>query len=249
MTDTTQARTTSTGTPAASSSSSSSSSPSSPACRRCSSAPRRAARPEADEVVELLLVDVAVGRWMPGDEIDVSVAAAEHEVSESVVRLALHDLRRAGLVSTNPFTGGSVVVWHRRHNEVLMRRLVGVTAVVAGRRPSLEDLPEPAPASPAVAHRGLVLPPDLAQLLDLVRLVTLTLPPASRRQVLAEIVTPLSALGSTTAMRVHGVVPAISADVRGVIVDLIEVAAHYGEWDEVPVLMADYAVALGADER
>jgi hypothetical protein len=62
-------------------------------------------------------------------------------------------------------------------------------------------------------------------------------------------VRPLSVLGTTTAMRVHGVVPAISGDVRAVIVDLIEVAAHYGEWDDVPVLVADYAVALGADER
>jgi DNA-binding GntR family transcriptional regulator len=221
----------------------------SPCCRRCSSAPRAGTLPSADEVVELLLADVAVGRWMPGDEIDVPTAAAEHEVPEATVRLALHDLRRAGLTSTNPFTGGSVVVWHRRHNEVLMRRLVGVVTVIAGRRPSLADLPEPAPASSAVARRGLVLPPDLAHLLDLVRLFVLVLPEASRRQVVAEVVMPLAVLGTTTAMRVHGVVPAISDDVRAVIVDLVEVAAHYGEWDDVPVLVADYAVALGADER
>lgn len=221
---------------------------SSSCCRRCSSAPLPGTLASTDEVAELLLVDVAVGRWMPGDEIDVSAAAAEHEVPEAVVRLALHDLRRAGLTSTNPFTGGAVVVWHRRHNEVLMRRLVGVVAVVAGRRPSMEDLPEPARASSAVARRGLVLPADLAHLLDLVRLLVLALPEASRRQVLTEIVTPLSVLGTTTAMRIHGVVPAISDDVRGVIVDLVEAAAHYGEWDDVPVLVADYAVALGADE-
>jgi hypothetical protein len=218
-------------------------------CLGCSSASRPGTPRSADEIAELLLVDVAVGRWMPGDEIDVEVAAAEHGVAGSSVRLALHDLRRAGLTSTNPFTGGSLVVWHRRHNEVLMRRLVGVVAVIAGRRPSLEDLPEPGPASSAVAHRGLVLPPDLAHLLDLVGLFASTLPEASRRQVLTEVVRPLSVLGTTTAMRVHGVVPAISGDVRAVIVDLIEVAAHYGEWDDVPVLVADYAVALGADER
>jgi DNA-binding GntR family transcriptional regulator len=220
-----------------------------PRCRRCASSDRVDLLRPVDEVVEMLLADVAVGRWVPGDEVDVRSASVEHGVDESVVRLALHDLRRAGLVSTNPFTGGAVVVWHRRHNEVLLRRLVGVVSVVAARRPSLHDLPEPGPAISARARHGLVLPPDLAHLLDLVRLLVLTLPEASRRQVLAEIVTPLSVLGTTTAMRVHGIVPAISDDVRGVIVDLVEVAAHYGEWDDVPVLVADYAVALGADER
>jgi DNA-binding GntR family transcriptional regulator len=203
----------------------------------------------AADAAELVLVDVATGRWLPGDEVDPLVVAREHGLAPHVVLAALGDLRRLGLLARSPFTGASVVVWHRRANEVLMRRLALALADVADLAPVLGELPEPAPTGPCVAARhGFELPADVAHLLDLARTMLAALPSGEGSRVVADVVRPLSVLATRTAMRVHGVEPALPEQVRGEIVDLVEAAAHYGEWSSVPGLVADYSVAFGADE-
>ena len=41
---------------------------------------------------------------------------------------------------------------------------------------------------------------------------------------------------------------ALGETVRGAIVDLMEAAAHYGDWTQLPGLASDYVTALGVDE-
>jgi len=200
----------------------------------------------------LLLVDIATGRYRAGDEIDALVAAREHGLRPADVRIALYDLRRAGLVTGVPFSGTRVVVWHRRSAEELMRRLVQVISRVAEAAPVLEALPEPGvgrlPGSALLRRHGLELPADVEHLLDLARTMVDVLEADERARVRDEVLLPLTVLCTTTAMRVHGLVPALPEGIRGAIVDLVEAAAHYGDWADVPGLVSDYAVALGADE-
>ncbi|MBD8728323.1 hypothetical protein [Frigoribacterium sp. CFBP 13707] len=221
--------------------------PAQPHRTRDSHAPRPAVDPAG-----LMLVDIATGRYLPGDEIDAQVVAREHGLRPVDVRIALYDLRRAGLVTGVPFSGTRVVVWHRRTNEALMRRLGRVLAGVAAASPVLEALPEPAetrlPAADLLVRHGLALPADVEHFLDLARTMVDTLPADERVRVHSELLLPLTVLSTTTALHVHGVVPALPEGVRGAIVDLVEAAAHYGDWADVPGLVADYTVALGADE-
>lgn len=149
-----------------------------------------------------MLVDIATGRYLPGDEIDAQVVAREHGLRPVDVRIALYDLRRAGLVTGVPFSGTRVVVWHRRTNEALMRRLGRVLAGVAAASPVLEALPEPAetrlPAAALLVRHGLALPADVEHFLDLARTMVDTLPADERVRVHSELLLPLTVLSTTT---------------------------------------------------
>ena len=94
----------------------------------------------------------------------------------------------------------------------------------------------------------LELEPDVAHFLDLARSIVQVLSPSARQHVLDDVLLPLEILCSTSAVVAHGMTPALGATVRGAIVDLMEVAAHYGDWAQVPALAADYVTALGLDE-
>jgi len=200
------------------------------------------------DAAELLLVDIAAGRYAPGDTLDVETIVREHAVTIGDVHLALYELRRMKVVVRAPFSNASIVVWHRRFNEVLLGDLVRMVAVAATRTPSLEAVDEPPRRLPAGAAHGLGLPADVAHFLDLCRSIVQALSPAARQHVLDDVLLPLEILCSTTAVVTHGMAPALGPTVRGAIVDLMEVAAHYGRWDEVPALASDYVTALAVDE-
>lgn len=212
---------------------------------RTSTAP---SRPVTHDTAELLLVDVARGRRAPGDTLDPASIAQEHGVTLGEVHLALYELRRMKVVVRAPFSGAHVVVWHRRFNEVLLGDLVRMIAVAATKATSFEALPEPALRRPACAAHGLSLPADVAHFLDLARAIVQVLSPAARQHVEDDLLLPLEMLCTSTALDVHDMRPALGEDVRGAIVDLMEAAAHYGEWDRLPVLATDYVTALGVDE-
>lgn len=200
------------------------------------------------DAAELVLVDIARGRYAPGDTLDLATIVREHGVTPGDVQLAFYELRRMRVVVRAPFSHAHVVVWHRRFNEVLLDDLVRMIAVAATRAPSFEQLDEPAHRVPACVAHGLELEPDVAHFLDLARSIVQVLSPSARQHVLDDVLLPLEILCSTSAVVAHGMTPALGATVRGAIVDLIEVAAHYGDWAQVPVLAADYVTALGLDE-
>lgn len=208
----------------------------------------RPPRPTTHDTAELLLVDVATGRYSPGDTLDPATIMREHGVTLGEVHLALYELRRMKVVIRAPFSGASVVVWHRRFNEVLLGDLVRMIAVAASMATSLEEVPEPSLRRPACTAHGLALPADVAHFLDLARTIVQVLSPSARQHVHDDLLLPLEILCSTRAVAVHRIEPALGETVRGAIVDLMEAAAHFGDWAQLPGLAADYVTALGVDE-
>lgn len=208
----------------------------------------RPLRATTHDTAELLLVDLATARYAPGDSLDVDTIVREHRVTPGEVHLALFELRRMKVVVRAPFSGAHVVVWHRRFNEVLLRDLVRMISVASTKATSLEDVPEPGVRRPACTAHGLALPADVAHFLDLARAIVQVLSPAARQHVLDDLLLPLEILCSARAVAVHDMRPALGETVRGAIVDLMEAAAHYGEWAQLPGLASDYVTALGVDE-
>ncbi|WP_423921135.1 hypothetical protein ACPEEZ_00170 [Frigoribacterium sp. 2-23] len=196
---------------------------------------------------DLLLVDIATGRYLPGDSIEPETAAREHDCTPLEMHAALADLRRAGLVTQAMFAPGMVVVWHHRYNETLMRRLGRLLALAVAKQPDLETVAEPVRRATAAEAHGLQLPDDAARFFDIARALVSVLPAAVAGHAVTDLITPLETMYSTTSMTVHGITPALSEAVRHTIVDLLEHAAHYGEWTDVCGFVADYGVAIGAD--
>ncbi|NRD26423.1 hypothetical protein [Frigoribacterium sp. VKM Ac-2836] len=208
----------------------------------------RPSRSTTHDTAELLLVDLATARYAPGDSLDVDTIVREHRVTPGEVHLALFELRRMKVVVRAPFSGAHVVVWHRRFNEVLLGDLVRMISVASTKATSLEEVPEPAVRRPACAAHGLTLPMDVAHFLDLARAIVQVLSPAARQHVQDDLLLPLEILCSSRAVEVHDMRPALGESVRGAIVDLVEAAAHFGDWARLPGLASEYVTALGVDE-
>jgi len=196
---------------------------------------------------ELMLVDVATGRYRPGDVIDVEVVVRELGTSRAEVRRAIDVLCRIGVLLRPPFGGVAVVGLHPLSTVTLLRRLGGAIESALTLGPLLEQLPEPQPQPTLADAYGLVMPADVERLVELARPLLTTFEPDEAARLEREVLDPLSVFASTAALRVHGSTPALGDDVRGRIVDLIESAAHYGDRRAIPGLVADHAIAFAPD--
>ena len=200
------------------------------------------------DTAELLLVDVALGRYAPGDILDPATISREHCVTPGDVQLALYELRRMKLVIRSPFSSASIIVWHRRFNEVLLDDLVRMITVAASKSPTLEGVLEATPRRPACTAHGLTLPADVARFLDLARALMQVLSPSARQHVRDDLLLPLEILGTTHAAEVHGMRPRLGNAARAAIVDLMEESTRHGDWAKLPELASDYVTALRVNE-
>lgn len=199
------------------------------------------------DTAELLLVDIAMGRYAPGDVLDPATICREHGVTIGDVQLALYEMQRMKLIIRSPFSEASLLVWHRHFNEVLLGDLVRMITVASSKLPALKDVPEMASRRSACTAHGLTLPCDVTRFLDLGRQLVQVLSPSACQHVRDDLLLPLEILCTTQAIEVHGMKPVLGEAARAAIVDLMERAARHGDWTKLPRLASDYVTALRAD--
>ena len=213
------------------------------------SGPGRAvgARTSSDDVAEatrLLLLDVARGDLPLGRAVSCPWVVERHGVGPAAARLAVGRLADAGLFTRAPFSTDSVVTWHPAQDRLLLRRLVRLVDAAADLAPDLEALPEP-PLRPVAAERlGLTVPDDIARLVGLCRSLFTVLPEPVRSGSGPELLDIVEVLCGDEALTAHGARHAMPAEVRTVIVDGLEHAAHHGDWAAVRELVRTLVDAL-----
>jgi hypothetical protein len=197
---------------------------------------------------DVLLIDLATGRYTPGDVLDEAAVARELGATIAEVRRSIDVLCRIGVLLRAPFGRDAVVGLPAFSVTTLLRRLGGAMELALARGPQVEDLPEPRPAATLGHRHGLELPLDVARLVELADPLFGLFDDDEAARLDREVVGPLSVIASTAASRVHDSRPALSDDLRARIVDEIEAAVHYGEWRSIPGLMADFAIAFAPDK-
>jgi hypothetical protein len=197
---------------------------------------------------DVLLIDLATGRYTPGDVIDDAAMARELGVNLGEVRRSIDVLCRIGVLLWAPFGRDAVVGLPAYSVTTLLRRLGGAMELALARGPQVEDLPEPRTGLTLGDRFGLELPLDIARLVELTDPLFGLFDDDEAARLEREVVGPLSVLASVAALRVHDSRPALSDDLRARIVDEIEAAVHYGEWRSIPGLMADFAIAFAPDK-
>lgn len=219
-----------------------------PACPTAPGAPVATCAEDVRAVVRHLLLDLVHARRTVGQPVHVPEVALATGASCAAVRLAVGRLCDLGLLLRSPFGTEAVVAWQPGQDRLLLRRLVRLVGVVAGRRPDLELLPEP-PHRPEVAEaEGLTLPADLARVVALCRTL-FTVLPGDLASEGAELLDLVELLCSDEASAAHDVLPGAPARVRDVVVDRLELAAHHGDWDAVREIAGDHATAFIREDR
>lgn len=197
--------------------------------------------------IDYLLVDLATGRYLPGETVHAEQLAHEHGLSSDDAADALDAAWCLGLVARETRSAGRVT-WCPEVSQMQLHRLARAM-VAAVRGVSVRDsygvdvIDGEQARLRAVDLFGLSAPADVDLFLELARALL------CRRSItlLDELVVPVAVLFSMTAQEVHGIEYAASTLVRDEIVANLVRSLLDDRVDDFCDLIADYVVAMSID--
>jgi hypothetical protein len=204
-----------------------------------------AVAPLVVDPVDYLLVDIAVGRHLPGGTVHAAQLAHEHGLTDAEAIEALEAAWLLGFVSLGPGSTSGLVTWTPEDSLRQLHRLAGamVSAVAMKNRSGLaraDVIDGEAARMGAVELFGLTTPGDVELFLELARAVLGCRP----GPLVDDLVVPVAVLFSVTAQSVHGLDFAAPAGVRERLVSDLVRCLIDGRVDDFAVTMSDYVLAM-----
>jgi len=198
--------------------------------------------------LDYFVVDIAVGRHLPGGTVHASQLAYEHGLTDEEALDALDAAVCLGLASRRTGEGDVSVSWSpsvsQSHLHRLARAMVMAVGAINDRDPYGIDLIDgERDRFGAVEFFGLTTPCDVELFLELARALL------ARRSiaVVDDLVSPIAILFSETAQHVHGLEFAADERYRQELVSGLVRSLLDGRSEAFVDLLADYVVALSVD--
>lgn len=195
--------------------------------------------------VDYFLVDIAVGRHLPGGTVHAAQLAHEHGLSDAEAIEALDAAWLLGFVSLDAGRTSGLIIWTPESSLRQLHRLAGAMVAAVGTK-SRTGLPHADVIDGEEARMGavelfaLTTPNDVEVFLELARALLGCRP----GPLVDDLVVPLAVLFSATAQHVHGLAFAAPLEVRERLVSDLVRCLIDGRADDFALAMSDYLVAM-----
>lgn len=196
------------------------------------------------EPFDYFLVDIATGRFLPGDGVHAEQLAHEHGLSVEDAHEVIETAWRLGFVTRQGMATGGILIYTPEASQVHLHRLARalVSAVSCGPRGAgtIGLIDGEQTRFGAVELFGLTTPCDVELFLELCRALLGTWAP----HLLEELAVPVAVLFSESAQSVHGIEFAAPPVVRRELVCSMVRSLIDGRPDDFAAHVADYVVAM-----